>query len=1181
MAEIRLTAAQQAVVENRGGTLLVSAAAGSGKTKVLVDRLLSRILDEQDPKNIDDFLMITYTKAAAAELRGKILAAMQERLSEQPENRRLQRQLTRVYLADISTVHAFCANILRENAYRLDIPADFRVGEELECRTLRQRAMEQAAATAYEAMEPDFQAFADTLGGGRDDRAVGEIAEQLYDKARSHRDPEAWLRESAARLDVPREGDFSGTVWGEILLADLRDFLDGAVDTLDRVLGRIAADAALEKGYGPSLRATREQLLALRACGTWEEVHAFGMPEFARLKPVRKCEATEEKETAQFFNKQLRDDLKKRLRCFRISSREALEEAAAMAPAIRGAIALCRAFGEQYRLEKRRRRILDFGDLEHEALRLLYGRQGDRPTAMARELSRRYEEILVDEYQDSNAVQDAIFRAVSREERNLFFVGDVKQSIYRFRLADPGIFLRKYRDFASYETAEPGQPRKILLSENFRSRAEVLAAVNDVFARSMSERTGELRYGEAEALRPGLPYPPANGPMVELHCIRQDASGGEAERDPDKAAVEAAFLADRIAELLRRGETVQDHGVGRPLQPGDIAILLRSPRTVAPFYLAALQRAGIPCHSDTGDNILETTELQVLTSLLEAVENPRQDVPLLAVLASPLFGFTASELAEVRGAAKKTDFYEALAASELPKARVFCALLRRLRAVGETDGLIALFDAALEETDAPEVFGAMPGGAARRTNVETLRALVTDHARNGGDLVSFTRALRSLRETGLVLPDSAGRGVLLTSIHKSKGLEYPVVCLAGLSKAFNLDDLRRPVLIHPDLGVASNVVDLGRRVRYPSVAKQALARKMRQEAVSEELRVLYVAMTRARERLIMTYCADYLDTRLKKLCCLRTAASPEQAAAQAGCAGDWVLLEALGRTEAGALHALAGCPPDTAVSATPWDIRLWSGAEILSRDTVPLAPEEAAEAGPLPEPEELARLLDYRYPYEAAGRTPSKLTATQLKGRRLDDEVSADTEQPPARPVTIRTPAFLRKEMTAAEAGTATHLAMQFLRYEACTDPEAVREELARLVREEFLTEAQAAAVNPGRLWQFFDSDLGRRVLAALEVRREFKFSVLVDAGNYFPEAAGEQVLLQGVTDCCLIDPDGVTVLDFKTDRVRPGGEAARAEHYRGQLAGYAAALSRIFGRPVREQILYFFATGTAITLNT
>ncbi|MEA4965019.1 MAG: helicase-exonuclease AddAB subunit AddA [Oscillospiraceae bacterium] len=1176
MAEVRLTAAQRAAVEDRGGALLVSAAAGSGKTKVLVDRLLSMVLSETNPHQIDEFLMITYTKAAASELRGKIQAAMQERLAQEPGNRYLQRQLTRIYLAEISTVHSFCANLLRENAYLLDIPADFRVGEELETRALRERVVEQAVGERYEAAEPEFLAFADTLGGGRDDRALAEIVLGLYDKSQSHRDPAGWLHGSAEKLDLPEGADFGETVWGETLLRQLALTLDDCIGVMERALLEMADDETLEAAYGPTFRDNLDALRALRACESWDAAAALGMPEFGRLKAVRKCGDPDRKELVAEARRDCMEKIKRQMRIFRLTSQEAAEEIRQIAPGIRGALRLTELFGAHYRKEKRRRHMLDFSDLEHEALRLLYG-GGARPTAMAREISQRYAEIMVDEYQDSNEVQDAIFRAVSREERNLFLVGDVKQSIYRFRLADPGIFLQKYRTFRPCEEAETGEPRKIALSENFRSRPEILSAVNDVFSLSMSGRTGDLDYGEAEALQAGLAFPSPAEPPVELHCVSLDFDGGGEERNPKKDEVEAAFVAARIAALLREGVPVAEQGSTRPIRPGDIAILLRSPRSASPAYLAALQGAGIPCFCDTGEDILKSTELQVVSSLLETVENPHQDIPLLAVLASPLCGFTADDLAEIRGKTREGDSYDALRAASTEKSTAFLAMLDRLRTVQEQDGLCALYDALLRETDAEAIFRAMPGGAARAANLRQFRAVVMNCGQGGGDLVSFVRQLRDLRETGLAAAETQSQdAVLLTSIHKSKGLEYPVVVLAGLSKAFNLDDLRRPVLTHPALGVASNVTDLRRKVRYPSAAKQALARRLRDEAVSEELRILYVAMTRARERLIMTYCADYLESKLRRLRRMLELATPGQLAASVSCMGDWVLAAALIRTEAGELHAVCGAPAQTAASKDPWRILLHSGSAVL-REPVSVWDGAERRAEPdLPDSEALRLALQYRYPHEAAGRLPSKLTATQLKGRRLDEEIS-DQAQPPAR--RSSRPAFLERSLTPAEAGTALHLAMQFLRYAQCETRDGLLAELRRLREEEFLTEAQAAAVDQEAILAFFHVSLGQRILHAEEVRREFKFSVLVDAGLVSPDAAGEKILLQGVTDCCLLEEDGVTVIDFKTDRVSPGSEAARAEHYRGQLEGYSAALSRIFARPVREKILYFFQTGTAISL--
>ncbi|MBQ1281636.1 MAG: helicase-exonuclease AddAB subunit AddA, partial [Oscillospiraceae bacterium] len=1118
MADVVLTKAQQAVVDNRGGALLVSAAAGSGKTKVLVDRLLGMVLSEHDPHHIDEFLMITYTKAAAAELRSKILAAMQERLSREPDNRRLQREITRLYLAQISTVHAFCAAVLREYAYLLDIPADFRVLEESECRALRQRAMDAAIDEAYEHMNADFRAFADTLGSGRDDRRIGEIVSAIFRSAQTHRDPDSWLEESVARFSLSADADFGTTPWGTVLLDDLRETAADAAAQMRRAAVDADADPALKKAYLPALLEDIALYDAIASAATWENAANLARNiTFASLKSVRKCDDPDVKETIKTVRNECKDTIRKKLIPFALSSCEATEETASLAAGIRGAAALTRRFAVLYKKEKQRRRGLDFGDLEHEMLRLLYGHSTSQPTAAARAVAERFCEILVDEYQDSNEVQDAIFHAVSGEGRKLFMVGDVKQSIYRFRLADPTIFLEKYKTFAHYEAAAEGQPRKIVLSENFRSRKDVLDAANCVFRRCMSERCGDVNYGEAEELRAGLPYPETDRTAVELHCIAIEAASEEDELQ--KAKVEARFTAHRITQLLRSGTSISGKDGLRPVCAEDIAILLRSPRSVAGYYIEALRECGIPCACDMGEDMLQTTELQVLSSFLEIVENPHQDIPLLAVLASPLCGFTANDLAFIRAAAKDGDFYDVLCASERENAKNFIELLHRLRDTAEHDGLVALMDAILRETDAVAVFRAMRGGHARVANIRCFCDLASAHAANGGDLTGFVRTVRDLREDGLPMQSEAAAGaVTLTSIHKSKGLEYPIVFLCGLSQNFNLEDLRKPLLTHPDLGITSNMVDLGRKVRYTSVSKTAMAERMKREAVSEELRVLYVAMTRAREMLIMTCCAAYLESHMKKLRALRVYASKEQLAARALNFGDWILSEALGRTEAGALFAVTGEVNGSAVQAYPWKIAFHNAADVMREEVEPIMTATVAAAAAPIDASQLAEELDYRYPHLSAAQLPSKITATQLKGRRLDEEIAAYA--PALRTPMRKPPAFLGESgLTATEVGTSLHLAMQFIRYECCRDIDGVRQELVRLREEEFLTEEQAEAVQPEKILTFFRSPLGQRVLAAEEIRREFKFSLLLDA-----EEGGERIMLQGVCDCCLIEEEGVTV---------------------------------------------------------
>ncbi|MBR4132252.1 MAG: UvrD-helicase domain-containing protein [Oscillospiraceae bacterium] len=600
MPDIVLTPQQRLAVENRGGALLVSAAAGSGKTRVLVDRVLGRLCDPDEPRNINDFLIITYTKAAAQELRGKIASAISEALSAQPENRHLARQLSRIYLAQISTVHAFCANALRDYAHELGIYPDFRIAEEVESVQWQQQALEQTLTDAYASLEedPDCRAFLDQLGAGRDDRACARILLQAYGSVQCHPDPRGWINECLQALELGQCTDMAETCWGDKLLREFRRTLDEQIRSMERGLARLSELAAAEAKYGPTYQKNIEQLRQLRQADSWDALYQGRITDFGKLSAVFGLD----KDTLERLKRprqQCMDVIKREQLRFSMPSGEALEELRAGAPVIRGMFRLLGGFMARYQAVKQQHRALDFGDLEHEMLRLLYRSDGSL-SAAAWELRDKYCEVMVDEYQDSNRVQDRIFQAVSRDGENLFMVGDVKQSIYRFRLADPGIFIEKYRDFGDAETAQGNDARRVLLSHNFRSRPQILSAVNDIFSLCMSEWVGDIEYGEAEKLRSGIDPAPVEGPCVELHCLDTE----EREEGDSKDALEARLVAGRIDALLKDRYPVRDGASLRPVEPGDIVILLRSMRSHAQAYLRALHERGIEAVSDQSDDIL-------------------------------------------------------------------------------------------------------------------------------------------------------------------------------------------------------------------------------------------------------------------------------------------------------------------------------------------------------------------------------------------------------------------------------------------------------------------------------------------------------------------------------------------------------------------------------------------------
>lgn len=1185
MAEIQLTPAQHAAVTNRGGAVLVSAAAGSGKTKVLVDRLMSFVCDETNPANIDEFLIITYTKAAASELRGKIAAALGKRLSEQPENRHLQRQMTRLYLTQISTVHAFCATILRSYAYLLDIPADFRVAEEHEASALREQVLSELLNDCYrDAENAAVMQSIDKLGYGRDDARLSGVLLPVYDAMRCRVDPQAWLRECRAAYELPEQLRAEQTIWGQALVQALQKTLLAAQRDLEQALRLTQRDGALEEKYAPVIRQNLLQVQQLLQKKQWDEIYEGKIISFGRLPPLRSCDAPEEKQQAQALRSGALESIRAIQAEFYADSERVMRELAETAEPIRGLLTLLEEFDARYRAEKLRRKLMDFSDLEHEAIRLLVQPETKQPTAAAQQIAAGYRQVMVDEYQDSNAVQECIFEAVSQHGQNRFMVGDVKQSIYRFRLADPGIFLQKYERYPLYTDAQPGEPRKILLQDNFRSRPEILHAVNDVFQLVMSRDAAELDYTQDESLSPGGKFPPENAQRVELHCIRLDIETQENEADAQKAEEEANFVAQRIDELLRERVQVTDGQTLRPARPGDIAILMRSPGNIAHFYQRALASRGIACVSDRGGSILDTTEIEVLSAILSILDNPHQDIPLIAAMASQVFGFSPEELAQPRTALRTGDFYDCLLAYEpkTEKLRSFLCWLAESRAAMQWQTLVELLDDILLRTQLPQVYAAMPDGELRQRNIAAFRELAVGfEAGEAKTLSAFNDYLAQLREQGVSVlapqQDAGADAVRIMSIHKSKGLEFPIVFLADLSRQMNLQDNAAGVLLDSELLIGANVVDTKNRFYYPGIARAAISRRKTAQTVAEELRVLYVAMTRAKDRLIMSYCSKSLDSALKKWCGVLSEPVRPEVSASVRRMGDWVLLAALCRTEAGELFSVAGQSPVSRVRQDTWKICLHSAKELRHCEP-PQAQLRQQKPQMLPLREAIEHTLCDTYAWKQATNVPSKLTATQLKGRALDAEAAEQAAQPAiAHTHHWKKPGFLPdKPLTAAERGTATHLFMQFVRYECCTSMEAIHEELERLMQQRYLTVQQAQAVDCEKTLRLFSGPFGKRILAAQQVRREFKFSILVDAARYAPNAAGEKLMLQGVVDCFWQESDGLVIVDFKTDRIR-NGAAERAAFYAPQLAAYAEALGRIYRQPVKKTWLYFFDTGEAV----
>ena len=1209
-----LTPEQAEAVTYRGGALLVSAAAGSGKTKTLVGRLLSRVAGGED--NIDEFLVITYTRAAASELREKILDEISIRLADEPENRHLRRQSMLCRGAPIGTIHAFCTDVLRENAHLAGLTPDFRVADESESAIIKSEVLEHVLDKAYETIGTSgvFRELVDVMSAGRDDARLVNIILDAHAKLQSSPNPRAWVSEQALRSSMSGITDVSETIWGAQLMEKARRTTEFWLDEIMRSKECSRSCDELNKSYGTSLDATIASMSSfLNALDSgWDEARRHSRIDFPRPKPLSGYEGFKD------IRKRCKAAMDKCSRIFECSSSELIEDMLAVEPAVTALLELILEFDRAYSEEKRRRGTVDFSDLEHMALSLLIDEETGEKTGLARTISLRYREIMVDEYQDVNAVQELIFNAVSRDGGNIFMVGDVKQSIYRFRLADPSIFLEKYRSFASAGDNPDGGAR-ILLSKNFRSRAGILDAVNFIFGSIMSVEFGEMDYTESESLIPGRTDDECTDPAVELDIIdmsaaaRGDYDNGDEDGDeaesPVKAQVEARFIAEQITELAGKYMISDGRGGSRPAEYSDIVILLRSIRDKAWQYAAALTEYGIPVDLPGSEGFFETPEISYALSLLSVIDNPMQDIPLAAALRGPVYGFSADELAAIRiGARDKTDFYGALvkSAETDEKCAAFLNDLDSLRELSPDMPADRFVWHVYNRTGMLGRFGAMLGGVRRRGNLMLLVECARRFEQSGyKGLFGFLTYMRGLRERGAepaISADAAApvqNAVRIMSIHKSKGLEFPVVFLADTSKRLNNRDAQKPVVIHPRLGVGATLTDRRRRIEYPTLARLAIQSRLKSEMMAEELRVLYVAMTRAREKLIITAALADAGRELEKLSKYSCANIPAQALEDAKSMAEWILLPALNRPEA----AFLTDGPVREERRDEWDVRLIEAAEksqIRARPGEPGSegPVGAAEGMPGEDGAErdegcneyvevLRKRFSFVYPHACAPDLPSKLTVTEFKGRYFDYETSEEAEKTELlEPTSARKgrfaferPDFIagRTFLTAAERGTALHLAMQYIDFEKATDAEGVRDELRRLVDMGFIAQAQADAVDVHKITGFFGSDIGMRVLGAENVRREFKFSLLYPAGRFYPGGGEDKMLLQGVVDCFFEEHGALVVVDFKTDRVTADTLGERAKIYAPQLAAYADALERITGMRVKSRVIYFFDIGAAV----
>lgn len=1251
------TADQQKVIDLRDSNILVSAAAGSGKTAVLVERIIGRITDKQAPVDIDRLLVVTFTKAAAAEMRGRIGEALQQKLEQTPDDDNLQRQIGLLHNAQITTIDSFCQHIIRNYFHVIDLDPMFQVGDETDLKIMKEAVLGEVLEQKYaDARQKENQVFLDAMqmfATGRTDKEIESIVLKLYELAQSYPFPDEQLEQWKNSYALRSVEEMEQTEWMEKYIADVQ-MIVAECEKKAFAAYQISVDGVGLEAYTPTIQTEWQQIKELRECKTLQELcDGIGKISFGRLSAIR----------GNKHDKELQEQIKALRASYRDKGIEQLqkemlaeppEEMLAMmqqmdAP-VRELVQLTIDFGKAFAEKKREDGIIDFADMEHFALQILVTRDEDGnsvPSATAKELQEYYEEIMTDEYQDSNYVQEMILTSISRgpeQSPYLFMVGDVKQSIYQFRLARPDLFMEKYH---AYDTEEGGN-RRIDLRQNFRSRASVLESANYIFERIMRQDFGGIAYDDAAKLVPGAVFDPCEertADQTEIILLNMDA---QEDNDFGKRELEAMAIGQKIRDMVQGDHPmyVSDKGGYRPIEYRDIVILLRSMKGWTEEFQETLADMGIPAMAPKKTGYFATLEVQTMLNLLRVIDNPRQDIPFVAVLRSPIYGLQDEELAKI--AAERSglqyldniwaycDRHEDVLSEKLSD---LLDTLQEYRRKAETVSVYELLREIYEETGYYALMSAMPGGEQRSANLDILLQQAIEFAENGHrGIFGFCRYIEMLKKSdidfGEATVGTVANAVQLVSIHKSKGLEFPVVFVAGMGKQFNKQDMRKKLLLDVDYGVGANYVDLEERLYKPTVMKRFIARQMLENSLSEEVRILYVALTRAKEKLILTGTVKGIENKLQSWD-LTGASLQHSALLGAATYLDWIMPaladrpifgQCISRVTDGKGQDSSDLQENDMTQETE-DPSVKDRVLYDSTDQDPLFRLEVicADAQIAGEMEQLEHILlrrealkhqditkecdaelaeqlrcqrEYQYPYANEQKLPVKISVTELKRRAMEQQKMAVRAEVPEDEVTemvpgtadrqtgiedeavydIPQPKFrqTKESIGAAERGTLYHFVMEHLPYEQMGDDFTAEMMLAQMQKAGLLREEERNCLKPQKFDRFMQSVLGKRMQQAAKrgaLRREQQFMLEIPVMELYPELESEEtVLVQGIIDACFEEDGEWVLVDYKTDYVRYGMEQTLVDRYRVQLEQYARALEQLTGMKVREQIIYSFA---------
>ena len=1271
------TTEQQQVIDLRNRNILVSAAAGSGKTAVLVERIVKIITDKNHPVDIDHLLIVTFTNAAAAEMRERIGNAIEKALDEQPGNEHLLRQLTLIHNAQITTIDSFCLYVVRNHFHEIDLEPNFRIGDEGELKLLREDVLGRVLEQNYEEPSEAFSDFVEGYASGRTDAALNEMILQLYEFSRSYPWPEKWLDSFVGAYRIETREELDRAEW----LAPLTENICFVLKDCEQLLKQALAITQQDDGpdmYEKAVQSDLEKYEGLSRLTSFCELSgALSDIKYDRLASSRGFEGNPDKlELVKSLREQAKDVVKKLCKQYFFCSPEMMiEQLERTEPMLEEVVRLTKQFADEFAAAKRRKNLVDFHDVEHFALQILVDEETEKAKKTAEEFRDTFEEIMIDEYQDSNEVQETLLRSISREERgenNIFMVGDVKQSIYRFRLARPELFMKKYDSYSLEESTT----QRIDLHKNFRSREEVLTCTNDIFYKIMARSLGNVEYDAEAALYPGASYPVSADFTPEILLADSNDELLEDTELSDKKTLEAKIVAEEIRHLMKT-QPVTDKATGelRAARYSDIVILLRSLSGWADSLVEVLNGNGIPAHTVSSTGYFSTVEVQTVLSMLRLLDNPRQDIPMAAVLRSPMAGLTDEELAVLRLEDGSVPFHEAVlelaeglyeedgqkeisdseADSEADqkqgrnadgkkeddiettahrKLLKFYKKYRQLRQLVPDTPIHELIEIILRETGYGHYVAAMPAGSRRTANLNMLLEKAAAYEKTSyKGLFHFVRYIDELQKYDVDFgeADMVGENedvVRIMSIHKSKGLEFPIVIVSGMGKNFNKQDTRSKMVLHPELGIGLDYMDGKKRIKSPTIAKKAIAKQIELENLGEELRVLYVALTRAKEKLILTGtlkdAAEKVEFYRQQANLSKAADRPLSYLTREGASGylDWIL-------------------PAVLSYGDKYPVRIVGAAELVLDEVENQLEQnedlteriEEIEAADTQLVGQLKQRFSQRYPYQTDILRKNKYSVSELKHRAMREKFEAEQEETiPAfleEPVTPTIPLFIQRQEKitpdqnvsgqgvqvnrGALRGTAVHRVMECYDF---TSEKSVQEQMDAMEKEEKITADMRTLVKERIVADFVSSETGKRMalaqrMGALYREKPFVMGFTEEELENYGFGAGAQMienevqtenaqqeivlenvsrenhmheedltLIQGIIDVFWIEDDGITVLDYKTDRVDTAQELI--DRYATQLKLYADALERVFATrklKVKEILIYSFRLEKLISI--